>query len=156
MLGITDQSAVELCGSHAPEDIVSFPLGGSIDPQSGSVFVQGTLLRYGQLDSEKKVSFAIVDIEGIHVVVTNQRFAFTEQKDLDKLGIQMTDYKIVVIKLGYLYPEIEKIAGKSILALSPGNAEQRIEKVPYQNVTIPIFPRDQEIFYAAKDFFFAE
>ena len=52
------------------------------------------------------------------------------------------DYHIVVVKLGYLFPEVKEIAAESLFAFSPGFADQRLG-LEFRNAPRPIFPLDQ-------------
>jgi microcystin degradation protein MlrC len=54
-------------------------------------------------------------------------------------------HKVVVVKLGYLYPELKDHAPRAIMALSPGFTDLRIESLPYRRVPRPIFPLDPEV-----------
>ena len=51
---------------------------------------------------------------------------------------------MVVVKLGYLMPELRDAAPREILALSPGYADMDLTRLPYKYVTRPIFPLDGE------------
>ena len=49
-----------------------------------------------------------------------------------------------MVKLGYLFPELTDIAPREILALSPGCSDLNLHRLPFQYVTRPIYPLDQD------------
>jgi microcystin degradation protein MlrC len=50
--------------------------------------------------------------------------------------------KVVVVKIGYLEPELHACAGYSLLALTPGAVNQEIGRLPYRRLRRPIHPLD--------------
>jgi microcystin degradation protein MlrC len=50
--------------------------------------------------------------------------------------------KIVVVKQGYLFPDLADHAPRAIMALSPGATDLRLQELPYQRLPRPIFPLD--------------
>jgi microcystin degradation protein MlrC len=60
------------------------------------------------------------------------------------LGVEPTERKVIVVKLGYLEPEIRAIAKRSMMALTTGSTDELFERLPYQNLPRPIYPLDTE------------
>jgi microcystin degradation protein MlrC len=85
---------------------------------------------------------AVLDWDGIWVVLVNTRRAFTSPEQFKQVGIDPLAHKIVVVKLGSLFQALRDIAPRTIMALTPGFAYQSIEKLPYKNVRRPIYPLD--------------
>jgi microcystin degradation protein MlrC len=52
--------------------------------------------------------------------------------------------KIVVVKLGYLFPELRDNARMAIMALSPGFSDLRMEMLSFKRLRRPIFPLDRD------------
>ena len=50
--------------------------------------------------------------------------------------------QIVVVKQGYLFPDLHDHAPRAIMALSPGACSLLLEDLPYQKLPRPIFPLD--------------
>ena len=57
-------------------------------------------------------------------------------------------YKIVVVKQGYLFPDLSDHAPRAILALSPGACDERLEELPYRRLQRPIYPLDGDFAWA--------
>ena len=70
--------------------------------------------------------------------------AFTTLASFEAFGIDPTTARIVVVKLGYLFPELKAIAAQSMFTISPGFADQKLN-LPYKNLPRPIFPLDPEM-----------
>ncbi|MCL2619900.1 MAG: M81 family metallopeptidase [Defluviitaleaceae bacterium] len=146
LAGITDADVVELASKSKAGGNIEFHIGGSIDPSSFSMQITGVLVSTGEKSiggQATPTKYAIVKAKGITIVITNQRFAFTDTKYLNEMGIDINDYKIAVIKLGYLFPEIAKVAAKNILAISPGNAYQDVARIDYKTKDVRFYPRDE-------------
>ncbi|HTK22586.1 MAG TPA: MlrC C-terminal domain-containing protein, partial [Mucilaginibacter sp.] len=52
---------------------------------------------------------------------------------------------IVVVKIGYLEPELYNMRADWLLALTPGGVDQDIEHLPYKRLKLPIFPLDKNM-----------
>ncbi len=70
---------------------------------------------------------------------------FHHESDFQKLGIEPTQHQIVVVKIGYLEPDLKRMAGKALLALSPGVVNQAITNLPYRRIQRPIYPLDPDM-----------
>lgn len=97
------------------------------------------------LDPPESPTLAVLQVEGVTIVLTADRRAFASFADFRRAGIELLQHKIVVVKLGYLFPELRDHAPRAIMALSPGFTDLRLEMLPYQRVPRPIFPLDREM-----------
>ena len=82
------------------------------------------------------------------MILTERRKPFHDIADFQRLGINPLDHKIVVIKIGYLVPDLKRAAPRALLALSPGAVNQAIDPLPFQRVRRPIFPLDRDMRWA--------
>ena len=147
--GITDSRLVrKLSNSHnvLTENRIKFKLGGELDKKNKSLELEGYVKTKGAVerkDDNSDTRFAVVNIGGVDVIVTDKRVAFTSPEIIESTGIKISNYKIVVVKLGYLYPDLKKIAKRSIIALTPGSSSLVIESFKFKNIRRPIFPLDK-------------
>jgi microcystin degradation protein MlrC len=51
----------------------------------------------------------------------------------------------VVVKIGYLEPELYAMRADWILALTPGGVDQNLERLPYKRIQRPMFPLDKDL-----------
>ena len=65
---------------------------------------------------------------------------------IEALGyIRKFKNRIVVVKLGYLFPDLADHAPRAIMALSPGATDLRLEELPYRRLSRPIYPLDGDL-----------
>jgi microcystin degradation protein MlrC len=51
----------------------------------------------------------------------------------------------VIVKIGYLEPELYAMRADWILALTPGGVDQNLERLPYKHIQRPMFPLDKDM-----------
>ena len=64
--------------------------------------------------------------------------------DFTSLGLEPTSFKIVVVKAGYLVPEIAAFANPNLMALTDGAVNQDIPRLSNQH-RVPTFPFVQDL-----------
>jgi microcystin degradation protein MlrC len=143
--GITDPTAVEQCFASGEGSVLELTLGGKLDstfarPYRAQVHVRQLVPQTGTIPPR-----ALVQIGGVEVVLQSNRRPFTALSHFESMGIDIHQKKLIVVKLGYLFPELRDVAPYHIMALSPGFGDQRIEYLPFRNLHRPIYPLDAEI-----------
>lgn len=147
VVGIADAQLCELCRKHSIGDQISTTVGGTLDRDSRQISISGKILDQGFYTDNEDTWYVLLDIDGVHALFFSKRYAVTCPEDFARAKIRMDDYRVIIIKLGYLYPELEPISKRSILALTPGNAYQKIECIQFSN-SAKFYPKD-EILYEA-------
>jgi microcystin degradation protein MlrC len=159
--GIPDKKAAAVCFDAGVGASVSLSLGAKMDRIHGEpVQVTGTVEHlyhpspggsagpHGHTGhgpaGVKEAAMATVRVGGVRIIVTDLRKAFMVMEDFAKAGVDPLAHKIVVVKLGYLMPELRDAAPREILALSPGYADMELTRLPYAYVTRPVFPLDRD------------
>ncbi|MEP7251737.1 MAG: MlrC C-terminal domain-containing protein, partial [Ginsengibacter sp.] len=97
---------------------------------------------YGDKDAEVEV---VVKVGSVHVIVTKKRKPYHKEIDFTRLGLHPRDADIVVVKIGYLEPELYAMHADWILALTPGGVDQDLERLPYKRIEHPMFPFDKNM-----------
>jgi len=134
---IIDREAVNACREAGIGATLKLVIGGKLDQINGyPLEVKGRVLNLTE-------NGAVIRVNGIDVILTAKRTAFTSPRDFMAYGIDVTKRKIVVVKLGYLFAELKKIAAQSMIALTPGFTNLSIEELEYRNLRRPIFPLDR-------------
>jgi len=85
---------------------------------------------------------AVVGINGIDVIITQVRCAFIAPQIIESSGVKISDYHIIAVKLGYLYPKLQEIANKAVIALTDGASCVDVKKLPFRNIKRPCYPLD--------------
>jgi hypothetical protein len=68
--------------------------------------------------------------------------AIHNTEDFRQVGIDPLAHKLVVVKLGYLFPDLARIAPRALMALSPGASDLDIPRLTFKHVRRPLFPLD--------------
>jgi microcystin degradation protein MlrC len=147
--GITDRPAVAACFSAGEGAVLSLKIGGSLDPQSPSVQVSATVLKlddHGATDERQ----AVVEIGGITVVLAARRRPYHMIADFTRLGFDPLKVRLLVVKSGYLSPELAPIANPNLMALSNGVINQDIASLPNLRRTGDIYPFVADFKYEPK------
>jgi len=144
--GIVDPQAVQSCEEAGVGNEVTITIGGKVDTVFGKPLeVTGIVKMVSNYDSSAGSKQVIMAIDGIDLVLLTDKTLFISPQDFEQVALNPLDYKIVVVKLGYLFPDLRDIAPMSIMALTPGFANQAVESLPYQNLNRPIYPLDEDM-----------
>lgn len=142
--GLADAEAVAACWAAGAHAQVTTAVGAKLSTQHGGPLpVAGRVLALIPDDSEKGRQ-AVLQVGQVQVILTERRGAFTTVADFTKAGVDPRTYKIVVVKLGYLFPDLLRVASKAFMALSPGAADQHLERLPYRRIKRPMYPLDKD------------
>lgn len=82
---------------------------------------------------------------GLTVVVTARRSQWATASMFERLGLSMTDFDVVTVKMGYLEPDQYEAAAGWLLALTPGGVDQDLLRLGHSRIDRPIIPFDAEI-----------
>jgi microcystin degradation protein MlrC len=99
-------------------------------------------IEHGDVNAETEV---VVKIGNVKVIVTNKRKPYHKEKDFTRLGLNPRNTDIVVVKIGYLVPELYNMRGDWIMALTPGGVDQDLERLGYKRIKRPMFPLDKSM-----------
>ncbi|MBD8490193.1 M81 family metallopeptidase [Echinicola sp. CAU 1574] len=121
---------------------VDAPVGAAVDNRyAGPINLKGTVeaIEHGDRDAETEV---VVKVGSVHVIVTNKRKPYHHESDFTNLGLNPKETDIVVVKIGYLVPELYNMRADWLLALTPGGVDQDLMRLEYNRIKRPMFPFD--------------
>lgn len=147
--GIADRAATDAAYAAGMEARIDVTIGGSLDPSSRKVDVTADV-QFLLPVADPYLREAVLRINGIDLVVTARRRPFHNIADFTRLGLDPKAAKIVVVKSGYLSPELAPIANPSLMALSPGVVDQFVERLPRWRKAHPTFPFDKDFQWSPK------
>lgn len=90
-------------------------------------------------------SEVVVQVGNISVIVTEKRKGFHYEKEFTKLGLDPRNADIVMVKLGYLVPELYEMQADWVMALTRGGVDQDLLSLPYKRIQRPMYPLDKEM-----------
>jgi microcystin degradation protein MlrC len=140
-----DPSAVAEAFAAGPDAEVLLHAGGRIDSgPSGPVALAGTVhsLRAGD---EVGGDIAVIRTGGLHVILTSRRKPYHLISDFTDLGLSPAAADLVIVKIGYLEPELYELAADWLLALTPGGVDQDLLRLGHHGVRRPLFPFDTDM-----------
>ncbi|MDQ2710653.1 MAG: M81 family metallopeptidase [Acidobacteriota bacterium] len=138
--GIADRPATETCYRHEVGSKLTLKIGASLDPQgSQPVEIEAEIVFLLPTDNRGDRQ-AVIKTRDITVVLTASRRPFHHIRDFTQLGLIIGNYKLLVVKSGYLSPELAPIANPNLMALSDGAINQNIEGLPPNKFRPPTFP----------------
>jgi microcystin degradation protein MlrC len=87
----------------------------------------------------------VIKVGSVNVIVTAKRKPYHKEADFTRLGLNPRKSDIVVVKIGYLEPELYAMRADWILSLTPGGVDQNLERLPYKRIKRPMFPLDKDM-----------
>ena len=150
--GIVDPEVLEQCIKKGAGAKIKTTIGGKVDHVFGKPLdIEGTVL-FLSPDSimETPRGAAVLDIQGIKLVVLKTRRSFVEIRDFSEVGVDPLGFDIVVVKLGYLYPQLRDIAPVHLMALTSGFCNLDMASLPFRNVSRPAYPLDMDMNWNAR------
>jgi microcystin degradation protein MlrC len=111
-------------------------LGGKIDSgPCGPVSLTGTV-------SAITDEAVVLSVGGLHVIVTARRKPYHLEADFAALGLRPREADLVIVKIGYLEPELYAMAADWLLALTPGGVDQDLVRLGHHGIERPMYPFD--------------
>jgi microcystin degradation protein MlrC len=149
---ITDPEVVSDLSKLNIGDSAETCLGKSLRSSSNAVHITGEIITKGKVRNLKIFGSADEDVGDtvmlrvkdmpIDIVLSNRFVSFAEIHQFEKANIDLSKYDIVIVKQGYIFPEIGEISELSIMSLTPGETYQYTEKLNYKKILRPMFPID--------------
>jgi microcystin degradation protein MlrC len=150
--GITDRPAVDACFKAGVGATLRLKIGGSLDPNSPSVEVEAEVLNLDDPAAETERQ-AVMKIGGITLILAARRRPYHTIADFTRHGIDPKTVRLLVVKSGYLSPELAPIANPNLMALTDGVINQDIERIPNRRRKRPSFPFDKDFDFTPEVFF---
>lgn len=149
LAGITDQPAVEACFGVGTGARITLDVGGTLDPSSTPAHIEAEVVFLDDPGSPAERQ-AVVRSGGITVVLAARRRPYHNIADFVRLGLDPKAVRMLVVKSGYLSPELAPIANPNLMALTQGVVNQDIEGLVSKRRARPSFPFDRDFSYAPK------
>jgi microcystin degradation protein MlrC len=122
---IADPLAVSMAFAAGIGRRITVDLGGKLDAVTEPPLRVEAIVRYLQPNDTMGGDIAVLFVQGISVIVTSRRRPFHFIAHMQELGVDPLAHKIVVVKIGYLEPDLAAHAPLALLALTPGCVDQR-------------------------------
>jgi microcystin degradation protein MlrC len=140
--GITNAEIVNVFWDCADGETVVLPILGGVTAQVKS---HGEILGWTKEIIGKSLAFSIGNVDA---VFTERRSAFIEKGNFDFANVDLLSYRIVVVKLGYLFTELKPYADRELFALSDGSSCVELARLGLTQILRPMFPLDDFVWEA--------
>ncbi|MEV6605238.1 M81 family metallopeptidase [Kutzneria sp. NPDC051319] len=124
---------------------VTVSVGGHIDSgPCGPVPVTAVVEAIDANDPVAGVA-VVLGVRGLKVIVTERRKPYHLESDFLDLGLSPRTADLVIVKIGYLEPELYDMAADWLLALTPGGVDQDLLRLGHVGIQRPMFPFDADM-----------
>ena len=132
-------------------DSCEIDLGANYDELSKSVHLQVKIIASGGIkgfmmfDHNKVFAHTItVNIinTNIYIIVADNPYTLCEMHQYEEAGLNIDDYDIIIVKQGYIFPDLKAKGKLSIMSLTNGATLQNTAKLPFKLICRPMYPID--------------
>jgi microcystin degradation protein MlrC len=137
--------AVEAAEKAGVGATVTVTAGAEVDDRhAGPLTMTGIVhaVRHGDRDAETEV---VLRVGSVYVIITRLRKPYHHEHDFTDLALDPRGADIVLVKIGYLEPELFDMSAGWKLALTPGGVDQDLVRLGHRRIRRPMFPFDPEM-----------
>jgi microcystin degradation protein MlrC len=138
--GIADRPATEACYKAGVGARIPLSIGATLDPKASQPVKAEGVVKFLLTETDPARREAVVEIQGITLVLAAYRRPYHDLQDFTRFGLDPKSFKIIVVKSGYLSPELAPIANPSLMALTDGSINQDIVLLPANRYRRPSYP----------------
>ncbi|MGO7073816.1 M81 family metallopeptidase [Rhizobium johnstonii] len=150
--GIADKAATEACYAAGIGAELELSVGASLDNKGSKPVIARFTVKFLHETSDPTDRQAVVSVSGIDLVLSAKRRPYHNIADFTRLGLDAHRAKIIVVKSGYLSPELAPIANPNLMALSTGVVDQFVERLPRLRKQHPTYPFDKDFAFEPQVF----
>lgn len=115
-------------------------VGGKMDRSfGGPLSMEVELVK--RFEMERAGQSALVRCDHIFILITQNRFQYGDYEKFSQSSIpDLSDFDIIVVKMGYLEPDLSKAAKGWVMALTNGAVSQDLVNINFVHRKKPLFP----------------
>ncbi|KAI3393455.1 hypothetical protein diail_4251 [Diaporthe ilicicola] len=95
-----------------------------------------------QGDKDARIEVAL-QVGSVFAILTDRRKPYHKEKDFTDLNLEPRKADIVLVKIGYLEPELYDMARDWMLGLTPGGVDQDLIRLGHKEIRRPMWPFDK-------------
>lgn len=124
--------------------VVTVTAGAEVDSvHAGPITMTGKVHSIKQGDRHAEIE-VVVQVGGVFAILTKLRKPYHLERDFTELQLAPRKADIVIVKIGYLEPELYDMAADWMLGLTPGGVDQDLERLGHHRIRRPMWPFDKE------------
>jgi microcystin degradation protein MlrC len=135
--------AVHIAVEAGVGSIVTVTAGAEVDNiHAGPITMTGQVhsIKCGDKDAVIEV---VLQVGSVFAILTELRKPYHHEHDFTDLNLHPRSSDIVIVKIGYLEPELYDMAKDWMLALTPGGVDQDLERLGHHRIRRPMWPFDK-------------
>lgn len=140
-----------LPGPRAVEAAVEAGIGATVTVTAGAEIDNihaGPITMTGRVHSIKHgdknaIIEVVLQVGSIFAILTKLRKPYHLEKDFTELDLTPRSADIVIVKIGYLEPELYNMAKGWMLGLTPGGVDQDLQRLGHKRIRRPMWPFDK-------------
>lgn len=141
---IYDETSIEQIYQKQIGDKLTLDLGGKIDLSFGGPARLTVAVDY-LFTHPVAGRAARVHFDNISVIITENRFQYGKWEYFKGSGLDsFDDYDIIIVKMGYLEPDLSQAAKGWVMALTAGAVNQDLLHIPFRHLKTPLYPFDHD------------
>ncbi len=139
---LPDAGAAARVAAAGPGATVEVEAGARVDDgPHGPVTLRG-VVEHVRTDDPVGGIVAVIAVGGLRVILTERRKPYHSESDFTSIGLDPRGTDVVVVKIGYLEPELYDLAEDWMLMLTPGGVDQDLLRLGHKNLARPVYPFD--------------
>ncbi|KAJ5469207.1 hypothetical protein N7475_006959 [Penicillium sp. IBT 31633x] len=135
--------AIDVISKAGVGAMVTVTAGAQVDNlHAGPITITGRVhcIRHGDPDAEVE---AVLQIGSVFAILTKLRKPYHHENDFKDLNLDPRSADIVIVKIGYLEPELFDMAADWMLGLTPGGVDQDLQRLGHHRIHRPMWPMDK-------------
>ncbi|KAJ6530800.1 hypothetical protein DFH09DRAFT_1409764 [Mycena vulgaris] len=135
--------AVEIAVRAGVGATVTVTAGAEVDDlHAGPVTLTGRVhsIKEGDIHAGVEV---VLQVGSVFAILTKLRKPYHLERDFTQLDLRPREADVVIVKIGYLEPELYAMAKDWMLGLTPGGVDQDLGRLGHQRIRRPMWPFDR-------------
>ncbi|KAI0506206.1 MlrC domain-containing protein [Xylaria bambusicola] len=124
--------------------IITVTAGAEVDNiHAGPLTMTGRVhsIKYGDRHADIEV---VLQVGSVYAILTKLRKPYHLERDFTELNLAPRSADIVIVKIGYLEPELYDMAADWMLGLTPGGVDQDLMRLGHKRILRPMWPFDRD------------
>ncbi|KAJ2978850.1 hypothetical protein NUW58_g7365 [Xylaria curta] len=137
-------AAVEKAVEAGVGATITVTAGAEVDDiHAGPLTMTGRVhaIKHGDRHASTEV---VLQVGSVYAILTKLRKPYHLERDFTELSLTPRSADIVIVKIGYLEPELYDMAKDWMLGLTPGGVDQDLVRLGHRRILRPMWPFDRE------------